>query len=63
MATLITLVLIAIGFGVACGAFLKISFAIRKDDHALGSLRSEAPTRSAQAARDLVGISGARWDD
>jgi hypothetical protein len=62
MATLITLVLAAIGFGVLFGAFVSISFAIRRDDRR-GSLRWDAPTHSAKAARSLVGLGGSRWDD
>jgi hypothetical protein len=44
------------------GAFLKLSFAVRREDLTRGSLRRAAPTNSAQTARDLVGISSSRWD-
>jgi hypothetical protein len=48
--------------GACIGAFLKLSFAIRREDRTRGSLRLEAPSNSAQTARDLVGISSSRWD-
>jgi hypothetical protein len=56
------LVLIAIVFGVLIGGFLMVSFAIRRDDHALGSLRFDAPNHSARAARTLVGLGSSRRD-
>lgn len=62
MATLITLVLVTIAFGVVLGAFLAISFAIRRDDRSKGSLRFDAPDHSTRAARTLVGLSSSRWD-
>ena len=48
--------------GTCIGAFLKLSFAIRREDRTRGSLRHDAPNHSAQTARDLVGISSSRWD-
>jgi hypothetical protein len=48
--------------GTCIGAFLKLSFAIRREDRTRGSLRHDAPNYSAQTARDLVGISSSRWD-
>lgn len=64
MAALIPLATAAILLGVAIGAFLRLSLAIRKEDRAvaLGTLRSDAASRSAQRARDLVGVSTSRWD-
>jgi hypothetical protein len=62
MAALVVVVLIALAFGILFGGFLMISFAIRRDDHSLGSIRSEAPNHSARAARTLTGISGSRWE-
>lgn len=60
--------LFVIGFvtmvGAACiGAFLKLSFAIRKEDRRKGSLRFDAPSSSTRVARSLVGISGNGWGD
>ena len=47
--------------GTCVGAFLKLSFAIRREDRRR-SLRFDAPSFSAQAARDVLGISSSRWD-
>ena len=63
MASLVVLVLVAIAVGVCFGAFLKLSFAIRRDDRERWALRFDAPSQSAQTARALVGISSYRWDD
>jgi hypothetical protein len=61
MAVVIVLGLITIIAGTCIGAFLKLSFAIRREDRDRGSLQMDAPSHSAQAARDLVGISSSRW--
>jgi hypothetical protein len=59
--SVVVLGLVAI-LAVACALFfLKLSFAIRREDKRR-SLRSDAPSFSAKAARDLVGISSSRWD-
>jgi hypothetical protein len=63
MASLIIITLVLTFAGIVFGAYIKISFAIRRDDRSTGSLRFDAPTQSTQAARNLVGISGSRWDD
>ena len=62
MAALITITVVGAGRRHVCGAFLKICFAIRREDRTKWSLRREAPNRSAQSARDFVGISGSKWD-
>jgi hypothetical protein len=62
MATLITVAIPTILAGVGLGALLKLSFAIRREDRNRGSLRFDAPDRSAQSARALVGITSSRWD-
>ena len=62
MASLVVIVLIAIAFGVCFGVFLKVSFAIRREDRSRHSLRFDAPDSSSRAARALVGISSSRWD-
>jgi hypothetical protein len=62
MAALVTLALVMILLGIAVGAFLKLSFAIRREDRLRGSLRFDAPDRSARAARSLVGIKSSRWN-
>jgi hypothetical protein len=54
MASLVVLGVMAIIVGVCIGAFLKLSFAIRREDRS-GSLRMAPPSYSAQAARTLVG--------
>ena len=61
MAVFIVLGLITIISGTLIGAFLKLSFAISREDRR-GSVRFDAPSQSAQAARDLVGISSSRWE-
>jgi hypothetical protein len=62
MAALITIAVVVAAAGVVCGAYLKICFAIRRDDRTRGSLRLNAPNQSAQSARTLVGINSSRWD-
>lgn len=62
MASLVVLGLVTIIAGVCIGAFLKLSFAIRSEDRVRGQLRFDPPSHSTRAARDLVGISGSRWD-
>ena len=62
MATLVILGLITIVAGACIGAFVKLSFAIRREDRIRGSLRLDAPSSSAKTARDLVGMSSSRWD-
>lgn len=62
MASLVVLVLITIAFGVCFGAFLTVSFAIRREDRSRHSLRFDAPDSTTKAARALVGISSSRWD-
>jgi hypothetical protein len=62
MAALITVAFVTILAGGSLGAFLKLSFAIRREDRNRGSLRLDAPSRSAQSARTLVGITSSRWE-
>jgi hypothetical protein len=62
MASLVVLGVVTIIVGTCFGAFLKLSYAIRREDRSRGSLRRGAPNRSAQSARALVGISSSRWD-
>jgi hypothetical protein len=62
MASVVILILTAVAFGVLLGGFLAVSFALRRDDRDLGSIRFDAPTHSARAVRNLVGISGSRWE-
>jgi hypothetical protein len=62
MASLVVLALVTIAAGACAGAFLKISFAIRKDDRIRGSLRFDALSASARSARALTGASSSRWD-
>jgi hypothetical protein len=62
VASLILIAVVVAVAGVLFGAFLKICFAIRRDDRTKWSLRRDAPDQAAQSARDLVGISSSRWE-
>jgi tetrahydromethanopterin S-methyltransferase subunit E len=62
MASLVVLILAAIVMGACVGAFLKLSFAIRREDRLRGSLWFDAPNHSAQAARAMVGVTSSRRD-
>jgi hypothetical protein len=62
MAALIAITIVIALAGVVFGAYLKICFAIRREDRTRGSLRLDARSQSARSARDLVGISSSRWD-
>jgi hypothetical protein len=62
MAGFVVLGIVTIIMGACIGAFVKLSFAIRREDRTRGSLRLDAPSVSAQTARDLVGISSSRWE-
>jgi hypothetical protein len=62
MAGFVVLGIVTIIMGACIGAFIKLSLAIRREDRTRGSLRFDAPTFSAQTARDLVGISSSRWE-
>jgi hypothetical protein len=63
MLACLVLALVTLVAGICVGVFVKISVAIRREDRMKGSLRFDAPSYSAQTARDLVGISSSRWDD
>jgi hypothetical protein len=62
MAGFVVVGIVIVIAGMCLGAFLKLSFAIRREDRDRGSLELDAPSYSAQAARDFVGISSCRWD-
>ena len=62
MAALITIAIVGAVAGIVGGAYLKVCFAIRRDDRKKWALRREAPNKSAQSARALVGINNSRWD-
>lgn len=62
VASLILIAIVVAVAGVLFGAFLKICFAIRREDRTKWSLRHDAPSQAAQSARDLVGISSSRWE-
>jgi hypothetical protein len=61
MAALITIAIVVAVAGVVCGAYLKICFAIRRDDRRRGALRRDAPNQSAQSARAVVGMNSFGW--
>ena len=62
MAGFVVLGIVVVILGACVGAYLKLCAAIRREDRIRGSLRLDAPSHSAQSARDLVGISSSRWD-
>lgn len=62
MAGLIIITLVLTVAGILFGAYIKICFAIRREDRIRGSLRSDATSQSARSARTVVGVSGSRWD-
>jgi hypothetical protein len=62
VAALITISIIAGGAGVMFGAYLRICFAIRREDRTKWSLRLDAPDHVAQSARTLVGMNNSKWD-
>lgn len=62
MATLITIAIPVVAVAIVFGAYVKICWAIRREDRRKWSLRSAPSSVSAQVARDLVGISSSRWD-
>lgn len=60
--TLVTFTAVtAAAFGVLFGAFLAISFAIRRED-ATGTLTGRAPSRACQSARSLTQWHRVRWE-
>jgi hypothetical protein len=61
MAALTTLSIVAVLAGITIGAFLRISFAIRREDQARDSLRFDPPNSSSKVARDLTGVTSSRW--
>lgn len=61
MATLLTFVIaLAAAYGVLFGAFLAISFAIRREDK-VGTLTGRAPSRTCQSARSMTGWHRTHW--
>jgi hypothetical protein len=61
MASLVVIALVTILVGVGAGVFVKLSLAISREDRRR-SLWFDAPNRSAQTARSMVGITGSRLD-
>jgi hypothetical protein len=56
MATLVTIAIVVAIAGIAGIAYLRVCYAIRREDRKKWSLRRDAPDQSAQTARSLVGI-------
>jgi hypothetical protein len=52
---------ITVAYGILFGAFLAISFAIRREDK-VGTLVGRAPSRACQSARHVAGFHRVRWD-
>lgn len=48
---------ITVAYGIVFGAFLAISFAIRREDK-VGTLAGRAPNRACQSARHVAGFTG-----
>jgi hypothetical protein len=61
VAALITLSIVIGIAGVLVGAYLRICFAIRREDRSKGSLRFDPPSPSTQTARSFVGMNSSRW--
>jgi hypothetical protein len=62
MAGLVTFALaLTVTSGILIGAFLAVSFAIRREDRR-GSLTIAAPSRACQSARHVTGFHRLRWD-
>lgn len=62
MAALIIIAIVVAVAAVAFGAYIRVCFAIRREDRTKGSLRHEARSQSARSARNLVGMSSSKWD-
>jgi hypothetical protein len=63
MAAFITILSVVAAAGIVLGAYyIKICFAIRREDRSRGSLRFDAPNQSAQSARTMVGVTSSRWN-
>jgi hypothetical protein len=61
MAALVTIAIVLALVAIVSGAYIKICFAMRRDDRTRWALRRDAPNRSAKSARGLVGINNSRW--
>lgn len=62
MTSLITIaIILSVVSGVLFGAFLAISFAIKRED-GVGSLTDQAPSRACRSARFMTGWHRARWE-
>jgi hypothetical protein len=62
MASLVTIAIaLTATSGILIGAFLAVSFAIRREDKR-GSLTIAAPSRACQSARHVAGFHRLRWD-
>jgi hypothetical protein len=62
MTSLVTIAIaLSVAYGVLFGAFLAISFAIRRED-SVGSLTGQAPSRACRSARFMTGWHRARWE-
>lgn len=60
MAVLIAMAVVVALAGIVSVVYLKICLAIRRDDRTKWALRRDAPDKSAQSARALVGIGNSR---
>jgi hypothetical protein len=58
MASLVVLGLVLIIVGACFGVFLRLSFAIRREDKVRGVFRFDPPSSSARVARGLVSTKG-----
>lgn len=60
MAVLIAMAVVVALAGIVSVVYLKICLAIRRDDRTKWALRRDAPDKSTQSARALVGIGNSR---
>jgi hypothetical protein len=61
MASLVTIaIVLSVACGVLFGAFVAISFAIRREDN-IGTLAGCAPSRVCRGARLVTGWHRSRW--
>lgn len=62
MAALIIIAITLAGAGLVLGLYIRICFAISREDRVKGSLRFDAATPFARRARALVGITSSKWN-
>lgn len=61
MAALIIITITLAGAGLVLGLYIRICFAISREDRVKGALRFDAATPFARRARALTGITSTKW--